>query len=72
MDTARSCLTQIVEKNKELDRLNADYSQFRKDVLEGTCTRPYSSQLKAVSGQLSTDEDLVIGLFCQMGPLKRP
>ena len=63
IDTARTCLTQLVEKNHELklilDSLNADNSQFRRDVIEGTSLSLYSSQLKSVAGQLSTDEDLV-------------
>ena len=63
INTARSCPTQLVLKNQELrlimDSLDAEYSQFWKDVLEGTSISPYSSQLKSVAGQLSTDEDMV-------------
>ena len=42
-----------------LDSLDADYSQFRKDMIEGTSLSPYSWLVKSVAGQLSTDEDLV-------------
>ena len=63
IDTVRSCLTQIWKKNNELrlilDSLDADYLQFIKDVISGTCMSPYSSQLKSVAGQLSADEKLV-------------
>ena len=60
--TARSCLTQIVEKKQELrlilDSVDADYSQFWIYVLNGTCLSP-NSQLKTWASQLCTDEDLV-------------
>ena len=63
IDTARTCLTQLVEKNHELklilDNLDADYSQFCKDVVHGTFTSVYSSHMKSVFDQLSADEDLV-------------
>ena len=42
-----------------LGSLDADYSQLPRDVIDGTSFSPYSSQLKSVAGQLSTDDDLV-------------
>ena len=49
-DTARTCLTQLVETNHELklilDSLDPDYSQFRRDVIKGTSFSVYSSQMK--------------------------
>ena len=63
IDTARSCLTQLVGKNHELnlilDSLDSDYIQFRKDVVTGSVLSAYSSQMKSVFDQLSADDDLV-------------
>ena len=63
IDTARSCLTQLVEKNHELklilDSLDSDYVQFRKDIVNGSVSSAYSSQMKSVFDQLSADDDLV-------------
>ena len=63
IDTARMCLTQLVEKNHELnlilDNSDADYTQFRKDVVHGTVTSVNSSHMKCVFDQLSADKDLV-------------
>ena len=63
IDTARTCLTQVVEKNPELqmilDGFDSDCTQFRRDILEDTCVSSYSHQMKYVSGQLSVDEELV-------------
>ena len=62
IDTARSCHTQSVEKNHELklilDSLDSDYTQFRKDVVTGSASSAYSSQMKSVFDQLSADDDL--------------
>ena len=50
IDTARSCLIQVVEKNHELklilDSLDSDYIQFRKDVVAASALSVYSSQMK--------------------------
>ena len=63
INTARSCLTQVVEKNHELklilDSLDSDYIQFCKGVVTGSAWSVYSSQMKSVFDQLSADEDLV-------------
>ena len=63
IDTARTCLTQVVEKNPELfvilDGLDSDYAQFRRDIVEDTCVSTSSHQMKSVRGQLSVDEELV-------------
>ena len=63
IDTARSCLTQVVEKNNELklilDSLDSDYVQFRKDVMTGSFSSVYSNQMKSVFDQLSVDDELV-------------
>ena len=40
IDTARTCLTQVVEKNPELrvilEGFDSDYTQFRRDIVEDT------------------------------------
>ena len=63
IDTARTCLTQVVEKNPELrvilDGLDSDYTQFCRDIVKDTCVSTYSHQMKSVRGQLSVDEELV-------------
>ena len=63
IDAARTCLTQVVEKNPELrmilDGLDSDYTQFRRDILDDTCVSTYSHQIMSVRGQLSVDEELV-------------
>ena len=63
INTARTFLTQVVEKNPELrmilDGLNSDYTQFRRDILADICVSTYSHQMKSVCGQLSVDEELV-------------
>ena len=52
IDTARSYLTQMVEKNHELelilDSLDSDYALFRKDVVARSTSSVYSSQMKSV------------------------
>ena len=63
MDTARTCLMQVVEKNPELreilDCLDSDYAQIRRNIVEDKCLSTYSHQMKSVRGQLSVDEELV-------------
>ena len=63
INTARSCLTQVVEKNHELklilDSLDSDYIQFRQYVVAGSASSVYSSRMKSVFDQLSADDDLV-------------
>ena len=63
IDIARTCLTQVVEKNPELkmilDKLDSDYTQFCRDILEDMCVSSYSHQMKSVRGQLSVEEELV-------------
>ena len=80
IDTARTCLTQLAEKNHELklilDNLDADYSQFRKDVVEGTSNSVYSSQMRSVfvaNLVLTKTWFSLMGtvLFCLMGPSKK-
>ena len=62
INTARTCLTQVVEKNPELrvipGGLDSDYAQFHRDIVEDTCVSTYSHQMKSVRGQLSVDEEL--------------
>ena len=57
IDTARTCLTQVLEKNPELkmilDGLDADYTKFRREILEDTCISSYFNQKKSVCGQWS-------------------
>ena len=57
IDTARTCLMQVVEKNPELrvilDGLDSEY------FVEDTCVSTYSHEMKSVRGQLSADDKLV-------------
>ena len=63
IDTARACLAQTVERNKELDLIldavDSDYIRFKHDVKNGTFDSEYAKMMKAVMPQLSVDEELV-------------